>query len=283
MPDGYMNPENVSAEPEATETQKTARDRSTVQFPYMDLDTAVEVARVMRDRGGNAPFSKDQLAAALGHAATSGALAAKIHAARMFGLIDNPTPGRFRVSQLGFEAVDPDQTRAASARVEAFLRVPLYRRTYEDYRGKTLPSRPHGLERIFIEFGVAPKRGGNARLAFERSARQAGFFEHGEDRLVAPLVTSPADGGRAEDPSRPPHIVEAVGSVRGTSHVAAQGATIPLRHQLIEGLFRELPEPPAEWGTAERVRWLRLAASMFDVLYERQDTAVAIEVKTSVE
>ena len=57
------------------------------------------------------------------------------------------------------------------------------------------------------------------------------------------------------------------------------------RHHLLDGLFQELPDPPAKRGTAERVRWLRLAASMFDVLYERDDTLVAIEVKikTSVE
>jgi hypothetical protein len=77
----------------------------------------------MRDRGGNTPFTKDQLAAALGHSVSSGALAAKIHAARMFGVIDNPASGKFRVSQLGFETVDPDPVRAAAAKVEAFLRV----------------------------------------------------------------------------------------------------------------------------------------------------------------
>jgi hypothetical protein len=49
--------------------------------------------------------------------------------------------------------------------------------------------------------------------------------------------------------------------------------------RIVPGIARS----PAKWGTAERVRWLRLAASMFDVLYERDDTLVAIEVKTSVE
>ena len=153
---------------------------------------------MMRDRGGSTAFTKDQVAAALGHAVTSGAFAAKMHAARMFGLVE-ASAGRFKVTQLGFDLVDPDSARASAARVEAFLRVPLYKRTYEEYRGKTLPARPHGLERVFIEFGVAPKRGGNARLAFERSARQAGFYEHGDDRLVAPLIAgSPEETEKLE-------------------------------------------------------------------------------------
>jgi hypothetical protein len=277
MPDGYMNPEELNHEQEATdsagmgETPKAAREQSKIQFPYMDLDAAVEVARMMRDRGGSTAFTKDQVAAALGHAVTSGAFAAKMHAARMFGLVE-ASAGRFKVTQLGFDSVDPDQARASAAKVEAFLRVPLYKRTYEEYRGKTLPSRPHGLERVFIEFGVAPKRGGNARLAFERSARQAGFYEHGDDRLVAPLITgSPEESARFE--KGPDLDSDAAASV--------DIAVSARRHKLIEGLFQELPEPHAKWTASQQARWLRLAASMFDVLYVTDDKIVVIEVKTA--
>ncbi len=91
--DGYMwTTDSVSREGSA-KPKKWTRDQSTIQFPYMDLETAVEMVRTMRDRGGNSLFTKDQLAAVIGHAVTSGAFAAKIHAARMFGLIDNPGSG----------------------------------------------------------------------------------------------------------------------------------------------------------------------------------------------
>jgi hypothetical protein len=264
-----MNPEELSREQDSAETPKATRDQSKIQFPYMDLNAAVDVARLMRDRGGTAPFTKDQLAAALGHAVTSGALAAKLHAARLFGLVE-VNAGRFKVTQLGFDAVDPDHARANTAKVEAFLRVPLYKRTYEEYRGKTLPSRPHGLERVFVEFGVAPKRGGNARLAFERSARQAGFYEHGDDRLVAPLIA-----GLPEETER--------GSDLESETASGEIRTPTRRHKLIEGLFQELPEPHAKWTAAEQARWLRLAASMFDVIYLTDGKIVAIEVKDAPE
>jgi hypothetical protein len=265
-----MNPEELGPE-----TPKATREQSKIQFPYMDLDAAVEVARMMRDRGGSTAFTKDQVAAALGHAVTSGAFAAKMHAARMFGLVE-VNAGRCKVTQLGFDSVDPDHTRVSSAKVEAFLRVPLYKRTYEEYRGKTLPSRPHGLERVFVEFGVAPKRGGNARLAFERSARQAGFYEHGDDRLVAPLMTgSPEQPEKFDRVERGPELESEMAS--------AQVPAAARRHKLIEGLFQELPEPHAKWTVAEQARWLRLAASMFDVLYITDDKIVVIEVKTTPE
>jgi hypothetical protein len=271
-----MNPNELGFEQDTADTAerpKATREQSKIQFPYMDLAAAVNVARLMRDRGGSAPFTKDQLAAALGHAVTSGALAAKLHAARLFGLVE-VNAGRFKVTQLGFDAVDPDHARANTAKVEAFLRVPLYKRTYEEYRGKTLPSRPHGLERVFVEFGVAPKRGGNARLPFERSARQAGFYEHGDERLVTPLITGqPEEAEKFEK-----------GSDLGSETIPIQAPPSAPRHKLIEGLFQELPEPHAKWTAAERARWLRLAASMFDVLYISDDKiVVAIEVKASPE
>jgi len=50
----------------------------------------------------------------------------------------------------------------------------------------------------------------------------------------------------------------------------------PRHHQLIEGLFEKLPEPETKWGAAECVKWLRLAASMFDVLYSADVDAFAI-------
>jgi|SRR5271166_1209356 len=276
MPDGYMNPDELGREQDTTdkaETPKAAREQSKIQFPYMDLEAAVEVARVMRDRGGNSTFTRDQLAAMLGHGVMSGTFAAKMHAARMFGLVEG-SAGRFKVSQLGFDVVDPDHARASSARAEAFLRVPLYKRTYEEYRGKTLPSRPHGLERVFIEFGVAPKRGGNARQAFERSARQAGFYEHGDDRLVAPLIMGAEEAERFE--ARPEDLKPEPPS----THMPV----LARRHQLIEGLFQELPDPHSQWGAAEQARWLRLAASMFDVLYVNDDgRIVIIDVKKAPE
>ena len=57
------------------------------------------------------------------------------------------------------------------------------------------------------EVGVSPKQTGKARQAFMRSPRQAGFFAHGEDRLVRPSfpngpATRPIDAVEPPDPNR---------------------------------------------------------------------------------
>jgi len=128
-----------------------------------------------------------------------------------------------------------------------------------EYRGKTLPARPHGLERAFVDLGVAGKRGRNARWAFERSARQAGFFDHGEDRLVAPLVN---DAIKAETEA------QQVSSVTASKLHSIEREDVPTqRHLLIEGLLQTLPNPHTDWALGERIKWLGAAANIFDVLF----------------
>jgi hypothetical protein len=63
--------------------------------------------------------------------------------------------------------------------------VALYARIFDNYNGFALPG-PAALEKFMREVGVSGKQTGKARQAFMRSARQAGFFAHGEDRLVRP-------------------------------------------------------------------------------------------------
>jgi hypothetical protein len=92
------------------------------------------------------------------------------------------------LTALGRRIADPAAEPAA--RVDAFLHVPLYLRIFEHHDGYTLPGAAP-LEKFMREVGVSPKQTGKARQAFMRSARQAGFFAHGEDRLVRPSFPPP--------------------------------------------------------------------------------------------
>jgi hypothetical protein len=194
-------------------TVKPKMDRvpSSIQFPYSDMSDAIAVAEGLL-KGGGVALTRDQLAAAMGLAPGGGGFATKISTARIFGVVDS-TSGKYQLTELGFEIVDPG--RQTDAKVKAFLNVELYKRTYDEFRGKLLPPRPHGLERAFVNFGVTEKNARHARLAFEKSARLAGMYPGGnEDRLVMPfgnLVTAtpeenrtPPDFGVTAIPSMPP-------------------------------------------------------------------------------
>jgi hypothetical protein len=238
------------------------REQSTIQFPYMDLETAMSVASAIL-RGGGVAVSRDQLAGLMNQSASGGNFVQKVAAARLFGMISF-NGGKYELTDLGFNILDSDETRQKTARKEAFLNVQLYRKTYEEFRGKQLPPRPHGLEQAFIKFGVVPNQKTNARLAFDKSALQAGFFGAGQDRLVEPIIGGPSSTERSRavvaeidltDEDHPP------ATIRGKPNLSGL-------HPFIQGLLDTLPQPDTNWTIEGRAKWLQAAANIFDLIYK---------------
>jgi hypothetical protein len=164
------------------------RERSTIAFPYADLDNAVRIPRGVHQRGGLS-CEVDQLAAELKVSTKGGGYRQMLAAAKVFGLV-TLGQGSVRLTQLGQRINDPTQEKKVKA--EAFLAVPLYKAIYDRFRGSTLPPAA-GLENEMVSLGVVRKVADRARQVFQRSAQQAGFFAHGHDRLVSPIVGSPVD------------------------------------------------------------------------------------------
>ncbi len=244
----------------ATRQQKREREQSSIQFPYMDLEAAISVARAILSGGGVA-LSRDQLAGVMNLASGSGNFVQKVATSRIFGLVTF-AGGKYELSNLGFSILDSDERKQKVARAESFLTVPLYKRTYEEFRGKQLPPRPHGLEQAFVKFGVSIKQKTNARLAFDKSATQAGFFLNGPDRLIQPIigVSASSERGRptADDNGNLP------------DEIAPPERTLPVvsgLHPFIEGLLDTLPEPHTNWTIEGRAKWLQAAAHIFDLIY----------------
>lgn len=236
------------------------RERSTISFPYNDIDDAIAVARAIH---GNAGLSCDiaQLAAYMKQTVTSGAFRLTVSSARIFGLIETSKAG-VTLTALGQQIIDPAQER--KGRADAFLAVPLYRAVYEKYRNTTLPP-AKALEREMVNLGVVQKQADRARQVFERSAEKSAFFEQGKNRLVLPAVrdlTPPqADDSKKERRN---------GGGGGGSH-----------HPFIEGLLQKLPEADTEWGLYERAKWLQAAVRIFDLMYTMPDDAVG-EVEVNI-
>lgn len=265
--------ENVMAESAASaETSaavKQSRDQSTIQFPYGDLNDAIGVAAGMMKLGAVAA-EPDQLAGAMSLSPGSGNFRTKIGTAKTFGVIETQQ-GKYKLTDLGFSIVDKD--RAASAKVEAFLKVDLYRKLYEDFRGKQLPPRPAALENTFVNFGVAPKQKERARQAFDRSAQQAGFFDAGgRDRLIKPAVAALGsdDAPTIESPIPETGDGNGGGAGYGNRSGGGNGGGRPPRglHPFIEGLLQTLPEPGTLWTIEGRAAWLQAAAQNFTLIYK---------------
>jgi hypothetical protein len=243
------------------------REQSAIQFPYGDLDDAISVARGIMSCGGM-PCAADQLAAALKQTPTSGTFRMKLSTARTFGLVET-IQGKYQLTELGFSITDANRERAAKA--DAFLKVPLYRKVYEEFRNRPLPPRPLALEHAFVGFGVAAKQKDKARLAFDRSAQQAGYFDHGSrDRLIRPPVAGisgqagdSTEIGRSQDDN--------TGDRFGGGGFNGSGGGTTIRgamHPFIQGLLDSLPEPNTNWAEEGRAKWLQAAANIFDLMYK---------------
>jgi hypothetical protein len=181
--------------------ERTGYLRSSIGFPYTGLKDAERVARALHESWGGSA-SPDQLAASLNASPRSGAFRTKVATARTFRVIAI-SRGNIALTDLGRKLVDP-QTRA-TARVEAFLIVPLFSALVDEYRGNMLPP-DEGLEQKIHDLGVSIKQTARARQAFQRSAEIAGFFKMGKDRLVQPANLPGSDDLPAppQDPKERP-------------------------------------------------------------------------------
>jgi hypothetical protein len=262
-----MSEAAVSHDQTATSVpSKETRERSTIDFPYSSLDDAIEVAKAVHKLGGN-QCRLGALAAELGHdTINSGGFRQKLSTAHTFGFT-SLSQGIVSLSELGSKVINPDHEKAA--RAQAFLSVPLYRAIYEDFEGKLLPP-AQGLESAMVNLGVVEKQAARARQAFQKSAKEAGFFTYGATKLVYPAIGANEVPPKVkEDENRLPDPKQKNG---GTGN-GGGGGNEKKRHPFIEGLLETLPPaelgmPKTEWSLQDRQEWLQTAAGIFNLIYK---------------
>lgn len=258
--------DDARAESSASSSAPQQRDRSTIDFPYLPLESGLEVANALYNRCGTSSCDQDELAAELGQT-LSGAFRQKTSAARSFGLVRKDGRSAFVITDLGQRAVS-DDTRH-DALIEAFLQVPLYGEIYEKFRGKTLPP-AKALEREMEALGVAGKQTDRARQAFERSAQFSGFHDSGKDRLVKPRMegAGPQVDPVADTPSDPQ---DEGARPPGGGFGGGGGELPPGLDPIIRGLIDRLPASGETWPVAKRKLWLQILENSFDLVYESDD------------
>ena len=249
--------DQAKAEADAEASRKY--DQSTIAFPNYDLDAAVLVAKHVYSRSGLGPCPLDELAAESG-TTMSGNFRNKNSAARLFGFIEKDGQSKVKLTDLGARVVSAEAE--SDARAAAFLNVPLYSQIFEKYRGKLLPP-AKALEREMVTLGVIPTQSAAARQIFQRSAREAGYFNSGDDRLVRPRATS---GGAAAE-TLDQTIADAPSSEPETKK-RRNGSGGGGRHPFVEGLLETMPEPGTVWAIEGRAAWLEAAANIFTLIYK---------------
>lgn len=232
------------------------RGRSTVDFPYSDLDSAVEIAQTVRQLGF---ISCDpaSLAAKLNMAPDGGGFRMRLITSKTFGLITYGRAASGSVELTSIGQLVSDQATERRGRLEAFMAIPLYKALFDRLKGQVMPP-PPAIERLMENMGVAPKQKDKARQVFQRSAKQAGLFELSNDRLtIPPSLNTPSS---AIEPATP--VAERL--VNGDDGGSDTRSRLP---PFIQGLIDKLPPPDAEWDLVARAKWLTTAANIFDLMY----------------
>jgi hypothetical protein len=261
-----MSGENVASVADAMQDDGDGRQRSSIGFPYNNLGDAIEVAEAIHSNAGTGECDDSQLSAWMNVSPKSSGYRIQISASRMFGLVETSN-GTHKLSPLGRSIVDPQQERDARAR--AFLNVPLYKAIYEKYRVGVLPPAA-ALERDIVGLGVAEKQTGRARQVFERSAEQAGYFDHGKNRLVMPAMA-------ARDASPPGEIQDDKGG--GSGGGGGEGISGLNLDPLLIALLKKIPTADKGWPGASRVRWFRTFAMNVSQIYDSETDPVEMKIE----
>jgi hypothetical protein len=262
-----MEGESVSQLGDSPKAEKRTRQRSTIAFPYTDLDSCVAMANAIHEHVGSGDYDDSQLAAWTDQSPKSSGFRVQLYAARGFGLLSGEA-GRHKLTEVGRAVVDPNQVR--EAKVKAFLAVPLFKALFENYKSGVIPPAA-ALEREIVALGVSEKQKGRARQVFERSAEEAGFFEHGRNRLVMPGVAVREDklhnegkGGRDSGDGD---------GGGGNGGGGGKGPPPPPIDPIIQGLLARLPRAGDAWPDAERKLWLQLLEGSFKLIYKDKEAA----------
>ena len=245
-----MPEESAQTPPVAESADEAQRGRSTIEFPYLDLDNAMDVVKAVHsvevDR-----CEWNQLATKLNVSGEGGGFRQRMIAAKTYGLLTYER-GQVTLTDLGTRAADPAHEKRA--RVEAFMAVPLFKQLFDRMNGQpTLPVA--AIERMAEGLGVAPKQKDKARQVFQRAAKQAGLFELSSDRLSLPPGLSGAVPKASVTPPQP------------APQPGGGGGGDEGQHPFIRGLLQKLPKPEAEWPIDARAKWLITAANIFDLMY----------------
>ncbi len=264
-----MSGENIASVADAAQDETDGRQRSRIAFPYNNLGDAMEVAQAIHSHAGTGDCDDTQLSAWMNVSAKSSGYRIQVSAARSFGLVETSS-GRHKLAPLGLSIVDPQQERGA--RAQAFLNVPLYKAMYEKYKTGVLPPAA-ALERDIVGLGVAEKQKERARQVFERSAEQAGFFEHGKNRLVMPAVAM----------REPPCVDPAAEKNGGGGGGGDDGLGDLGLDPLLIALLKKIPPTEKGWPGAQRVRWFKTFAMNVSQIYDEDGDPVEMKIELEKE
>jgi len=149
--------------------------RSRYRSVRYDLESSVEVARVVDNAGGS--ITPDLLAPALGYSGTNnGTYLTRVANAKLFGVVGGRGT-RVEITDRGRRILAGEEPSASEARRQAFMAVPLFRAVFESLPPGPLLGRPELAALLSEGFGEPGDKAPLVAAKLIDSASQAGVIQ----------------------------------------------------------------------------------------------------------
>lgn len=140
------------------ETKAAAKKRQRLERPYpkVTLETALQVPMALKEKNGGNPWPPEEVANALSLSKTTNTFFYPAAAARDFGLTEGGRDSKqITLTEFGRSLVyAPSRQVEEELKREAFLKVDIFRRTLEHYKGGDLPELRYLSNTLEKEFGL---------------------------------------------------------------------------------------------------------------------------------
>jgi len=153
-------------------------------FPKVTLEEALQVPLKIKELNGGNPWNAEDLAKALDIGAKSNNLYYITAAARDFGLtIGTSKKEKIELANLGKDIVyAPNPQFEHEKKIEAFLKIEVFKKVLDYYKGSSLPEMKYLGNTLEKEFGLAPETHEEFSKLFRRNCQELNI-ESGADSL----------------------------------------------------------------------------------------------------
>jgi hypothetical protein len=219
-PGGTTSPKNKNR-PKSRAKNKTAnkpkvnaekKTRVSWPFPRATLEEALKIPYALKDKNGGNPWEPEEVRKAIGGARGGNAYFYLTAASRDYGLtVGTSSSEKISLGELGRELVyAPNSEVEKELKVQAFLKVDLFKRVLEYYKGSNLPEMKYLGNTLQKEFGLHVETHEEFSRIFRENCQYLG--------ITSGIPTSTGDRGE-QDTAKPDTVTLA--EARGSSKLTA--------------------------------------------------------------
>lgn len=167
-------------------------------YPRVTLKEALEVAIKIKELNGGNPWDPEDLARALGMGPRSSKVFYVTAASRDFGLtLGTRDTAKIELTDLGRDvAFAPNPDAEQAKKVEAFLRIDIFKRVLEHYKGSQLPEMKYLGNTLQKDFGLDPEFHEEFSQVFRQNCQElgieSGISAQGNSKSSGNGVSSPS-------------------------------------------------------------------------------------------